>query len=53
MPLDGYEPGSFFSANYSGANVGITFTVYSDNDAIDRILPFDVIPRVLSAARGR
>ena len=31
-------------------NLGITFTVYSDKDAIDRILPFDLIPRVLSAA---
>jgi len=30
-------------------NLGITFTVYSDKEAIDRILPFDVIPRVLSA----
>jgi uncharacterized circularly permuted ATP-grasp superfamily protein len=30
-------------------NLGITFTVYSDKDAIDRVLPFDVIPRVLSA----
>ena len=30
-------------------NLGITFTVYSDKDAIDRILPFNVIPRVLSA----
>ena len=29
-------------------NLGITFTVYSEKDAIDRILPFDVIPRVLS-----
>jgi len=29
-------------------NLGITFTVYTDRDAIDRILPFDVIPRVLS-----
>ncbi|MGH6948535.1 MAG: circularly permuted type 2 ATP-grasp protein [Kiloniellales bacterium] len=28
---------------------GITFTVYSQKDAIDRILPFDVIPRVISA----
>lgn len=28
-------------------NLGITFTVYSDRDAIDRILPFDLIPRVL------
>lgn len=30
-------------------NLGITFTVYTEKDAIDRILPFDVIPRVLSA----
>ena len=34
-------------------NLGITFTVYSDKDAIDRILPFDVIPRVLSAQDWR
>lgn len=31
-------------------NLGITFTVYSDKNAIDRILPFDVIPRVMTAA---
>ena len=29
-------------------NLGITFTVYSEKDAIDRVLPFDVIPRVLT-----
>lgn len=29
-------------------NLGITFTVYSERDSIDRILPFDVLPRVLS-----
>jgi uncharacterized circularly permuted ATP-grasp superfamily protein len=34
-------------------NLGITFTVYSDRDSIDRILPFDVIPRILSAADWR
>ncbi len=28
-------------------NLGVTFTVYSEKDAIDRVLPFDVIPRVL------
>jgi len=33
-------------------NLGITFTVYSDNTAIDRILPFDVIPRVLRRRNG-
>jgi uncharacterized circularly permuted ATP-grasp superfamily protein len=31
-------------------NLGITFTIYSQRDAIDRILPFDVIPRVISAS---
>jgi uncharacterized circularly permuted ATP-grasp superfamily protein len=31
-------------------NLGITFTVYSEQNAIDRILPFDAIPRVVSAA---
>lgn len=34
-------------------NLGITFTVYSDREAIDRILPFDVIPRILSSADWR
>ena len=29
-------------------NLGITFTVYSEKDAIDRILPFDLIPRILT-----
>lgn len=31
-------------------SLGITFTVYSERDAIDRVLPFDVVPRVLSPA---
>ena len=30
-------------------NLGITFTVYSDAGAIDRILPFDLLPRPISA----
>lgn len=34
-------------------NLGITFTVYSDKDAIDRILPFDVLPRILTAKEWR
>lgn len=29
--------------------LGITFTVYTDREAIDRVLPFDMIPRVLTA----
>lgn len=31
-------------------NLGITFTVYTDSQAIDRILPFDVLPRIISAS---
>ena len=38
------------NANAELYNLGITFTVYSDAKTIDRILPFDVIPRVLSGA---
>src|SRR3712207_9302977 len=34
-------------------DLGITFTVYSDKDAIDRVLPFDAIPRVISATEWR
>lgn len=30
--------------------LGVTFTVYSQRNRIDRTLPFDVIPRVLSGA---
>ena len=30
-------------------NLGITFTVYTERDAIDRVLPFDVIPRIIAA----
>ncbi len=31
-------------------NLGITFLILSDNQAIDRILPFDVLPRIITAA---
>ncbi|MEM8915205.1 MAG: circularly permuted type 2 ATP-grasp protein [Pseudomonadota bacterium] len=30
-------------------NLGITFLIYSDQKAIDRILPFDLIPRIITA----
>lgn len=30
-------------------NQGITFTVYSDNAGIERIFPFDMIPRVITS----
>lgn len=31
-------------------NQGITFTVYSDNAGIERIFPFDILPRIITAA---
>src|ERR1700745_49071 len=37
------------AANAELYNLGITFTIYSDAQTIDRILPFDVLPRILSA----
>ena len=30
--------------------IGITFAVYGETDAQERLIPFDVIPRILSAA---
>jgi uncharacterized circularly permuted ATP-grasp superfamily protein len=33
--------------------LGITFTVYSEREAIDRILPFDILPRVLTRTDWR
>ena len=30
--------------------IGITFAVYGQNDAEERIIPFDIIPRVLTRA---
>src|SRR6266545_8334541 len=30
--------------------IGITFAVYGEADATERLIPFDVIPRILSAA---
>ena len=34
-------------------NLGITFTVYSQAEVIDRILPFDMIPHILTAQDWR
>ena len=31
-------------------NQGITFTVYSDNEGIERIFPFDILPRIITSA---
>jgi uncharacterized circularly permuted ATP-grasp superfamily protein len=31
-------------------NQGITFTVYSDEAGIEKVFPFDIIPRILTGA---
>src|SRR5439155_25208792 len=37
-------------AEFLFRRIGITFAVYGDAEAQERLIPFDVIPRVLSAA---
>ncbi len=32
---------------------GITFNVYGDNDGEERLIPFDVVPRIITAAEWR
>ena len=38
------------SANAALVNLGITFNVYSDGAGVERVLPFDIVPRVVPAA---
>lgn len=33
--------------------MGVTFNVYSDNQGTERILPFDIIPRIVAADEWR
>ncbi len=33
--------------------LGITFSVYGSEDALERLIPFDLVPRVISAAEWR
>ncbi|HQY87717.1 MAG TPA: circularly permuted type 2 ATP-grasp protein [Tepidisphaeraceae bacterium] len=37
-------------ADLSFVNQGITFTVYSDKDNVERVLPFDLVPRIVTAS---
>jgi len=32
-------------------NLGVTFSVYSDNQGIEKVFPFDIIPRIIEAAQ--
>ena len=37
----------------SFSNEGITFTVYGDDEADERVIPIDCVPRILSGAEWR
>ena len=37
-------------AEYMFRRIGITFGVYGDKDAAERLIPFDIVPRVVSRA---
>ena len=37
-------------AEYMFRRIGITFGVYGDKDAAERLIPFDIVPRVISRA---
>jgi uncharacterized circularly permuted ATP-grasp superfamily protein len=40
-------------AEYMFRRIGITFGVYGDKDAAERLIPFDIVPRILSRAEWR
>jgi uncharacterized circularly permuted ATP-grasp superfamily protein len=52
LPIDDFRRRNA-AAEQALYDYGITFTLYSQNSAIDRILPFDPIPRVLAAEEWR
>ena len=51
--LAGYNPFAFAKrrrmADVSFRNQGITFTVYSESSNVERIFPFDLVPRIIPA----
>ena len=40
-------------AEYMFRRMGITFGVYGDKDAAERLIPFDIVPRLISRAEWR
>jgi len=47
MRRKGFEAESFFRRS------GITFNVYGEDDAEERLIPFDMVPRIISGAEWR
>jgi uncharacterized circularly permuted ATP-grasp superfamily protein len=52
--IEALPPGEFErlqeTANAALVNLGITFNVYSDGAGVERVLPFDMVPRVVKAS---
>ena len=40
-------------AEYMFRRIGITFGVYGDKDAAEQLIPFDIVPRLISRAEWR
>ena len=40
-------------AEYMFRRIGITFGVYGDKDAAERLIPFDIVPRLISQTEWR
>jgi len=38
------------TANAALVNLGITFNVYSDGAGVERVLPFDIVPRIVRSS---
>lgn len=55
--LDGQDAGNLLQKAQDAENVfrktGITFAVYGDEEAAERLIPFDIIPRIISGQEWR
>ncbi len=49
LPIETLNQKSLQAADFF-MNQGITFTVYADNKGIERIFPFDIIPRIITSS---
>uniref|UniRef100_UPI0035A0C5B8 circularly permuted type 2 ATP-grasp protein n=3 Tax=Neisseria TaxID=482 RepID=UPI0035A0C5B8 len=55
--LAGNKPGDIATLNQQALTMfyrkGVTFTVYSEASNIERVIPFDIIPRIIAADEWR
>ena len=50
---DGWMKRKDFEAESFFRRTGITFNVYGENDAEERLIPFDMVPRIISGSEWR